>query len=71
MRSVEWSDVSGVDSPGSVPGSPQCQLLSWLDIQQAIAISSEGFSILLFGNFSCYFSIMIPCSKSGWLLVGF
>ena len=25
VRSVEWSGVSGVDSPGSVPGPPQRQ----------------------------------------------
>ena len=25
MRSVEWSGVYGVDSPGSVPGTPQRQ----------------------------------------------
>ena len=25
VRSVEWSSVSGVDSPGSVPGPPQRQ----------------------------------------------
>jgi len=25
MRSVKWSGVSGVDSPGSVPGPPQSQ----------------------------------------------
>jgi len=25
MRSVKWSGVSGVDSPGSVPGPPQRQ----------------------------------------------
>jgi len=25
MRYVEWSGVSGVDSPGSVPGPPQRQ----------------------------------------------
>jgi len=25
VRSVEWSGVSGVDSPGSMPGPPQRQ----------------------------------------------
>ena len=28
MRSVEWSGVSGVDSPGSVLGSPELNVLS-------------------------------------------
>ena len=28
MRSVEWSGVSGVDSPGSVPGPPTASTFS-------------------------------------------
>jgi len=41
MRSVEWSGVSGVDSPGSVPGAPQRQ-----HSQQCVSCADVHYPVL-------------------------
>jgi len=38
----EWSGVSGVDSPGSAPGPPQCQrsqrCVSYVDVHYRVVV---------------------------------
>jgi len=42
VRSVEWNVVSGVDSPGSVPGPPQLQrsqqCMSYADVHYWVLV---------------------------------